>query len=164
MLSGDHQATAEHIANQAGIREVLAEVSPLEKAEKIKKIKARDGLTAMVGDGINDSVALIEADVGIAMADGSDIAIESADITVLRGDLKKIITALRISRLTMRKIKQNLFWAFFYNIVAIPLAAGALYPAFGWLLSPMVAAGAMTFSSLSVLLNTLLMKKVRIAN
>jgi len=162
MLSGDHQTTAEYIADQVGITEVMAEVSPLEKANRVREIKQRDGITAMVGDGINDAVALIEADIGIAMANGSDIAIESADITVLHGDLGKIITALRISRLTMKKIKQNLFWAFFYNIVAIPLAAGIFYPLFGWLLSPIIAAGAMTFSSLSVLFNTLLMKKVKL--
>jgi len=162
MLSGDHRLVARAIADQAGIDEVWAEVSPLEKAQKIREIKSPGTIVAMVGDGINDAVALVEADIGIAMASGSDVAIESADITVLHGDLLKIIKALKISRLTMRKIKQNLFWAFFYNIIAIPIAAGALYPAFGLLLSPIIAAGAMSLSSLSIVFNTLLMRQVKI--
>ncbi len=162
MLSGDRAAVAQHIAHQAGIDEVIAEVSPLEKANKIREIKKSGLVTAMVGDGVNDAVALVAADIGIAMASGSDVAIESADITVLHGDLDKIIKALKISRLTMNKIKQNLFWAFFYNIIAIPLAAGAFYPTFGWLLSPMIAAGAMSLSSLSIITNTLFMRRVKI--
>ncbi len=162
MLSGDHQETAQYIAKQANIDEVIANVSPLEKAKIIKDIKKRGEVTAMVGDGVNDAVALVEADIGIAMADGSDVAIESADITVLHGDLTKIVKALKISRLTMRKIKQNLFWAFFYNIIAIPIAAGALYPTFGLLLNPIIAAGAMSLSSISIVFNTLLMKRVKI--
>ncbi|MCX6794609.1 MAG: heavy metal translocating P-type ATPase [Candidatus Falkowbacteria bacterium] len=162
MLSGDRYAPARHIADLAGIDEVIAEISPLEKADKIKKLKKSGQLVAMVGDGVNDAVALTAADIGIAMATGSDVAIESADITVLHGDLSKIIKALKISRLTIRKIKQNLFWAFFYNIIALPLAAGAFYPAYGLLLSPIIAAGAMSFSSVSVIFNTLLMRRVKI--
>ena len=162
MLSGDRQEAANYIAQQAGVDEVVAEVSPLGKADRIKEIKNRGGIVAMVGDGINDAVALVASDIGIAMANGSDIAIESADITILHGDLSKIIKALKISRLTIRKIKQNLFWAFFYNIIAIPIAAGALYPAFGILLSPIIAAGAMSFSSISIVLNTLLMRRAKI--
>ncbi len=162
MLSGDRRGSAQYIAQQTGIDEVIAEVSPLEKAFKIKEIKKRGQIVTMVGDGVNDAVALVESDVGIAMASGSDVAIESADITVLHGDLSKIIKALKISRLTMSKIKQNLFWAFFYNIIAIPIAAGVLYPRFGIMLSPIIAAGAMSLSSISVILNTLLMKKVKI--
>lgn len=162
MLSGDRQETANYIAAQAGIDETIAEVSPQEKASKIEALKKSGKIVTMVGDGINDAVALAASDIGIAMATGSDIAIESADITVLSGDLDKIIKALVISRLTMKKIKQNLFWAFFYNIIAIPVAAGALYPAFGILLSPIIAAGAMSLSSLSIIFNTLLMRKVKI--
>jgi len=162
MLSGDHKKTAEHIAKEAGIYKVIAEVSPTEKAEVVRKIKGQGKITAMVGDGVNDAVALVEADVGIAMANGSDIAIESADITVLHGELDKIVKALKISKLTMKKIKQNLFWAFFYNIIAIPVAAGVFYPNFGLLLSPIIAAGAMSFSSLSIVFNTLLMKRAKI--
>ncbi len=162
MLSGDRLEVAKYIAAQAGIDEVIAEVSPLEKASRIEELK-KTGLTvAMVGDGVNDAVALVAANIGIAMATGSDVAIESADITILHGDLNKITKALKISRLTIGKIKQNLFWAFFYNIIAIPIAAGAFYPAFGLLLSPIIAAGAMSLSSLSIVLNTLLMRRTKI--
>lgn len=162
MLTGDKQESAHYIAQQVGIDEIIAEVTPLNKEGKIKNLKNQGYITAMVGDGINDAVALSSADVGIAMANGSDIAIEAADITILHGDLNKIIKAIKLSRLTIRKIKQNLFWAFFYNIVSIPVAAGLLYPAFGWLLSPVIAAGAMSLSSLSIVTNTLLMKKVKL--
>lgn len=162
MLSGDRVEVAKYIASQAGIDEVISEVSPLEKAAKIEELKKSGLIVAMVGDGVNDAVALVAADIGIAMATGSDVAIESADITILHGDLNKITKALKISRLTIGKIKQNLFWAFFYNIIAIPIAAGALYPAFGLLLSPIIAAGAMSLSSLSIVFNTLLMRRVKI--
>lgn len=162
MLSGDRLEVANYIAAQAGIDEVIAEVSPLDKATKIEELKKTGLVVAMVGDGINDAVALVAADIGVAMATGSDVAIESADITILHGDLSKIIKALKISRLTIAKIKQNLFWAFFYNIIAIPIAAGALYPSFGILLSPIIAAGAMSLSSLSIIFNTLLMRRVKI--
>jgi heavy metal translocating P-type ATPase len=162
MLSGDKENTAKYIAKQAGIDEVIAEVSPLEKAEKIKSLKNEGQIITMVGDGINDAVALAASDIGLAMSNGSDIAIESADVTILNGELAKIIQAIKVSRLTLKKIKQNLFWAFFYNIIAIPIAAGAFYLSKGILLSPIVAAGAMSLSSLSVIFNTLTMKKARI--
>jgi len=162
MLSGDRLSVGRYIARQAGIDEVIAEVSPLEKAEKIKELQKNGRKVAMIGDGVNDAVAMVSADVGIAMASGSDVAIESADITILGGELDRLEKAYRLSRLTMKKIKQNLFWAFFYNLVALPLAAGAFFPAFGLLLNPMVAAGAMTLSSLSVVINTLLMRRARI--
>lgn len=162
MLSGDRLKSAQHIARQAGIDEVIAEVMPEEKEKKIQEIRKQGYLTAMVGDGINDSIALSGADVGIAMADGSDIAIEAADITILGGDLRKVVKAIKLSRLTMKKIKQNLFWAFFYNTLAIPIAAGLLYPFFGWLLSPVIAALAMSLSSVSIISNSLLMKKARL--
>ena len=164
MLSGDHLGTANYIANQVGISEVMAEVLPNGKGEKILEYKARHfgQLVAMVGDGVNDAPALAVADISIAMSTGSDIAIATADITLLHGDLEKLIKAIRISKLTIKKIKQNLFWAFFYNIVAIPVAAGLFYPFTGWLLSPALAAAAMSFSSISVVWNSLLMKRIRL--
>ncbi|OIO06793.1 copper-translocating P-type ATPase [Candidatus Falkowbacteria bacterium CG_4_10_14_0_8_um_filter_41_36] len=164
MLSGDHLGTANYIANQVGISEVMAEVLPNGKGEKILEYKARHfgQLVAMVGDGVNDAPALAAADISIAMSTGSDIAIATADITLLHGDLEKLIKAIRISKLTIKKIKQNLFWAFFYNIVAIPVAAGLFYPFTGWLLSPALAAAAMSFSSISVVWNSLLMKRIRL--
>jgi len=164
MLSGDHLNTANYIARQVGISEVIAEVSPNGKGEKILEYKARHvgQLVAMVGDGVNDAPALAAADVSIAMSTGSDIAIETADITLLHGDLEKLIKAIRISKLTIQKIKQNLFWAFFYNIIAIPVAAGLFYPLTGWLLSPVLAAATMSFSSISVVLNSLLMKRIKL--
>lgn len=162
MVSGDRQAAVDYIARRAGIEQTIAEVSPLEKAEKIHDLQQEHGVVTMVGDGINDAVALTTADIGVAMATGSDIAIESADITILNGDLSKIGKAINISRLTLKKIKQNLFWAFAYNIIAIPVAAGLFYPLNGWLLSPIIAAGAMSMSSISVILNTLLMRRSHI--
>lgn len=162
MLTGDKKESAQYIAEQVRIDEVIAEVTPLNKEGKIQNLKNQGYITAMIGDGINDAVALSSADIGIAMANGSDIAIEAADITILHGDLSKISKAIKLSRLTIRKIKQNLFWAFFYNIISIPIAAGLLYPVFGWLLSPVIAAGAMSLSSLSIVTNTLLMRKVKL--
>ncbi len=159
MLTGDNQETAEHIAAQLGIDEVIAEVLPHEKSAKIKALKEESmGVVAMVGDGINDAPALAEAHIGIAMGTGTDVAIESADIVLVQGTLDKLVEALTISRLTMKTIKQNLFWAFGYNVIAIPVAAGVLYPFFGILLSPIIASGAMAFSSISVLLNSIRLK------
>ncbi len=161
MLTGDKKETAMAIAVEAGIDNVEAEVLPEAKAQLVKKYQLQ-GVTAMVGDGVNDAVALITADIGVAMATGSDVAIESADITLLHGDLSKLLSAIKISRLTMSKIKQNLFLAFVYNIIAIPIAAGAFYASSGLLLNPGLAAAAMSLSSVSVVMNTLLMRRAKI--
>ena len=159
MLTGDNRRTAEAIARQAGIENVMSEILPDKKAEKVKELQKRGKVVAMVGDGINDAPALAQADVGIAMGDGTDIAMESANVTLMRGDLTLIPETIKISKRTMRIIKQNLFWAFFYNSSFIPVAAGALYPFFGILLNPIFAGAAMSFSSLSVVLNSLRLKK-----
>ncbi|MBI2990392.1 MAG: copper-translocating P-type ATPase [Candidatus Magasanikbacteria bacterium] len=157
MLSGDNQSTAEAIAKQLEIDEVIAEVLPQDKAEKIKELQSKEGgrVVAMVGDGINDAPALAQADIGIAMGTGTDVAIEAGDIVLVKGTLDKVIETIHVSRMTLKIIKQNLFWAFGYNIVAIPLAAGLLYPFFSLLLSPIMASAAMAFSSVSVVLNSL---------
>ena len=158
MLTGDHKNTAAYIAKQVGIDDVVAEVSPEDKLNKIKELQAQGRIVAMAGDGVNDAPALAQADVGIAMATGTDVAIESAGITLLHGDISKLVKAIRLSKLTMRGIKQNLFWAFLYNIVGIPLAGGAFFPIFGWLLNPIFAGLAMAFSSVSVVANSLRLK------
>ncbi len=158
MLSGDDQRTAEAIGKEVGIDEVIAEVLPEQKLEKIKVLQAAGKKVAMAGDGVNDAPALAEAHVGIAMATGTDVAIETAGMTLLHGDISKLVEAIHLSRMTMTGIKQNLFWAFIYNIVGIPLAAGVFYPVFGWLLSPVFAGIAMAFSSVSVVGNALRIK------
>jgi P-type Cu+ transporter len=158
MLSGDDKNTARSIADEVGIDEVVAEVLPEDKLNKIKELQASGKLVAMAGDGINDAPALAEAYVGIAMGDGTDVAIETAGITLLNGDISKITQAIKLSKFTMRGIKQNLFWAFAYNVVGIPLAAGLFYPIFGWLLNPIFAGMAMAFSSVSVVGNSLRLK------
>lgn len=158
MLTGDHKNTAAYIAKQVGIDDVVAEVSPEDKLNKIKELQSQGKIVAMAGDGVNDAPALAQADVGIAMATGTDVAIDSAGITLLHGDISKLVKAIRLSKLTMRGIKQNLFWAFFYNIVGIPLAGGAFFPIFGWLLNPIFAGMAMAFSSVSVVGNSLRLK------
>jgi len=158
MLTGDDANTAAAIAREVGIDEVVAEVMPEDKLNKIKELQAEGLVVAMAGDGINDAPALAQADVGIAMATGTDVAIESAGITLLHGDISKLVKAIRLSKFTMRGIKQNLFWAFFYNIVGIPLASGLFYPVFGWLLSPVFAGFAMALSSVSVVGNSLRLK------
>lgn len=158
MLTGDNRNTAEFIARQVGIDEVIAEVMPDDKLIKIKDLQASGKIVAMAGDGVNDAPALAQADVGIAMATGTDVAIETAGIILLNGDISKLVKAINLSKITMRGIKQNLFWAFFYNIIGIPLAGGLFYPIFGWLLSPVFAGMAMAFSSVSVVGNSLRLK------
>ncbi len=161
MISGDNRRTAEAIAAQLGIDAVEAEVLPADKVEAIKALRQAHGIIAYVGDGINDAPALAEADIGIAVGNGTDAAIESADVVLLGGDLKSVINALTISRATLRNIQENLFWAFGYNVVLIPLAAGLLYPAFGLLLSPMIGAGAMALSSVFVIANAQRLRGVK---
>jgi heavy metal translocating P-type ATPase len=155
MLTGDDRHTAEFIGRQVGVDEIVAEVLPESKLDKVRSLQSDGHIVAMAGDGVNDAPALAQADVGIAMATGTDIAIESAGITLLHGDISRLVKAIKLSKLTMRGIKQNLFWAFFYNIVGIPLAAGLFYPFFGWLLSPVFAGLAMALSSFSVVGNSL---------
>ncbi len=160
MLTGDHRSTAEAVARQLGIDAVEAEVLPAQKAAAVKKLQAQGKVVAMAGDGVNDAPALAQADVGIAMATGSDIAMQSAAITLVHGDLRGIVRALRLSRSTMRNIRQNLLFAFVYNLLGVPVAAGVLYPFFGIVLSPMIASAAMTLSSVSVILNALRLRRV----
>ena len=159
MLTGDNRITAEAVARRLGIDEVEAEVLPDRKGEAVKKLQQQGRIVAMAGDGTNDAPALAQAQVGIAMGSGTDVAIESAGITLLRGDLRGIVRARRLSRATMRNIRQNLFFAFVYNSLGIPLAAGVLFPFFGLLLNPMIASAAMSFSSVSVISNALRLRK-----
>jgi Cu+-exporting ATPase len=160
ILTGDRKDAAKVIADKLRIGEVVGEVLPQEKAERVQKLKAEGRIVAMAGDGINDAPALAAADVGIAMGTGTDVAIENAGITLVKGDLRGIVRARKLSRATIRNIKQNLFFAFLYNAIGIPIAAGALYPVFGLLLSPMLASAAMSFSSVSVIANALRLRKV----
>jgi Cu+-exporting ATPase len=160
MLTGDSRVTAQAVAHELGIDEVEAEVLPQQKGEVIKRLQAQRRIVAMAGDGINDALALAQAQVGIAMGTGTDVAMESAGVTLVKGDLRGIARARRLSRATMGNIRQNLFFAFVYNSLGVPLAAGVLYPFFGLLLSPMIAAAAMTFSSVSVISNALRLRRV----
>lgn len=162
MLTGDNQKAADYIGKQIGIDEVIAEVMPADKANVIKNLQKENSLVGMVGDGINDAPALTQADIGIAMATGTDIAIESAEIVLLNGDIEKISGAIRLSKATMRTVKQNLFWAFVYNLVGIPLASGILYPITGTVLNPVFAGAAMALSSVSVVGNSLLLKRSKV--
>jgi Cu+-exporting ATPase len=162
MLTGDNQTTAMAVAEKLGIDRVEADVSPDQKAEIVRKLQAEGHRVAMAGDGINDAPALAQADVGIAMGTGTDVAMESAGVTLVKGDLRGIVRARRLSRATMLNIRQNLFFAFVYNSLGVPVAAGVLYPIFGLLLSPMLAAAAMSFSSVSVISNALRLRRVKI--
>ena len=160
MLTGDNETTARAVASRLGLDEVLADVLPEQKAEAVERLQAEGRIVAMAGDGVNDAPALAKAHVGIAMGTGTDVAMESAGVTLVRGDLRGILRARRLSRQTMRNIRQNLFFAFVYNALGVPVAAGALYPAFGLLLSPMIAAAAMSLSSVSVIGNSLRLRAV----
>jgi Cu+-exporting ATPase len=162
MLTGDSRVTAEAVARRLGIDEVHAEVLPQRKAEVVRELKEAGRVVAMAGDGINDAPALAAADVGIAMGTGTDVAMESAGVTLVRGDLRGIVRALRLSRATMRNIRQNLFFAFIYNVIGIPIAAGVLYPSFGVMLNPMIASAAMSLSSVSVIANALRLRTLRL--
>ena len=159
MLTGDNRTTAQAVAGKLGLDEVVAEVLPAQKADVVKRLQREGRVVAMAGDGINDAPALALADIGIAMGTGTDVAIKTAAITLVKGDLRGIARARRLSRATMRNIRQNLFWAFAYNSVGVPIAAGVLYPVFGLLLSPVIAAAAMSFSSVSVIGNALRLRR-----
>ncbi len=162
MLTGDSRTTALAVARKLGIDDVEAEVLPDQKADAIRKMQAGGKVVGMAGDGVNDAPALAQAQIGIAMGTGTDVAMESSGITLVNGDLRGVARAVRLSRATMRNIRQNLFFAFVYNVLGVPIAAGILYPFFGLLLSPMIASAAMTFSSVSVITNALRLRKLEL--
>jgi P-type Cu+ transporter len=161
-LTGDNRTTAESVARKLGIDEIEADVLPEQKGEVVKRLQKQGRMVAMAGDGVNDAPALAQAQVGIAMGTGTDVAIESAGVTLVKGDLRGIVRARKLSRATMRNIRQNLFFAFIYNALGVPIAAGVLYPVFGLLLSPILASAAMSFSSVSVISNALRLRRVEL--
>ena len=161
MLTGDNATTANAVARRLGIDDVVADVLPDQKVAAVKRLQAEGHVVAMAGDGINDAPALAQAQVGVAMGTGTDVAMESASVTLVKGDLRGIVRARRLSRMTMRNIRQNLFFAFAYNAAGVPIAAGVLYPFFGLLLSPIIAAAAMSFSSVSVIGNALRLRRAK---
>jgi Cu+-exporting ATPase len=163
MLTGDNQRTADAVARESGVTTVVAGVLPAGKVAEVIRLQREGHAVAMVGDGVNDSAAIAQSDVGIAMGTGTDVAAEAADIVLMRGDLGSVVHAIALSRRTMRTMKQNLFWAFVYNVVGIPIAAGVLYPSLGLQLSPILASAAMAFSSVSVVGNSLRLRRARIA-
>jgi Cu+-exporting ATPase len=162
MATGDNQRTAEAVASRLGIDEVRAGVLPEDKQKLVEELRAKGALVAMAGDGVNDAPALAAADVGVAMSTGADVAVESAGITLLKGDLTGLVRARKLARATLRNIRQNLFFAFAYNALGVPIAAGVLYPFTGTLLSPMIAAAAMSLSSVSVISNALRLRRVKL--
>jgi len=162
MLTGDNRVTAQAVASKLGIDRVQAEVSPEEKSKVVTQLQEEGKIVAMAGDGVNDAPALAKAHVGIAMGTGTDVAMESAGVTLVKGDLTGIVRAIKLSRVTMKNIRQNLFFAFVYNAIGVPIAAGVLYPAFGLLLSPVIAAAAMSFSSVSVISNSLRLRNMKL--
>src|SRR5690242_19710584 len=159
MVSGDARRTAESVAREGGIEDVVAEVLPSQKADLVRKIQTQGRTVGMVGDGTNEAPALAQADVGIAIGTGTEVAMEASDVTLLSGDPRGIVAAIEVSRRTLRTIRQNLFWAFIYNLLGIPIAAGVLFPLTGTLLSPVLASAAMAWSSLSVVLNSLRLRR-----
>ena len=163
MLTGDNERTARAIARQVGVDDVIAGVLPAGKVDAIRRLQAEHRIVAMVGDGVNDAPALAQAEVGITMASGSEVAMEAGDVTLMRSELTGVAAAIALSRGTMRVIRQNLFWAFIYNVIGIPLAAGVLYPVFGLLLSPVIASAAMALSSFSVVTNSLRLRRLKIS-
>ena len=162
MLTGDNRTTAEAVAARLGIDEIVADVLPDEKSAAVRRLQEQGHVVAMAGDGVNDAPALAQADIGIAMGTGTDVAIESSGVTLVKGDLTGIVRARKISRATMGNIRQNLFFAFFYNALGVPLAAGVLYPFFGLLLSPVIAAAAMSLSSVTVITNALRLRQTQL--
>jgi Cu+-exporting ATPase len=161
LVSGDNRPTALAVARQVGIEHVVAEVLPAGKVDEVRRLQAEGRVVAMVGDGINDAPALAAADIGIAMGTGTDVAAEAGDLVLMRPDLRAAAAGIRLARRTMETMRQNLFWAFIYNVIGIPVAAGVLYPAFGILLSPVIASGAMALSSVSVVANSLRLRRFR---